>query len=112
MGHPLKLLVFQRLLDGANLSRRGGRTAGHLADAEDAKGTNLESGRVGVFRFRVRPDLPTERSLNNGLEGGLPTDRKALGLHQKVIGKNEGRFHTMAINMVMWFAVNPGLFSD
>jgi hypothetical protein len=111
MGHPLKLLVFQRLLNGANLSCRGGRTARYLADAEDAKGTDFESGRVGIFRFRGRPDLPTESRLNNGLEGGLPTDSKALGLHQKVIGKNERRFHKMAANMVIWLTVNPSLFS-
>lgn len=99
VGHPLKLLVIQRLPDGVNLSHRGARTARHLPDAEDAEGPDLEPGWVWIFRLHGRPDLPTESRFNNGLERGLPTDREGLGLHQEVIRKNEGCFHDMANNL-------------
>lgn len=111
MGHPLKLLDFQRLLDSANLSLRGGRTAGRLTDAEDAKGPYLEPGRVGILQIRGWPDLPTESRLNDGLEGRLPTDSEGLGLHQKVIGKNQCCFQNMANSMVIRLLVNPRVFS-
>ena len=109
MGHPLKLLDFQRLLDSANLSLRGGRTAGRLTDAEDAKGPYLEPGRVGIFLFREQPDFPTESRLNDGLEGRLPTDSKGLGLQQKIIGKNQCRFHYMAYSMVVRLLIGRNL---
>ena len=80
-------------------------------DSEDAKGPNLEPGRVWIFRFHGRPDLPTESRFNNGLERGLPTDREGLGLHQKVIRKNESRFHNMADSMGVRPAVKSRLFS-
>ena len=99
MGYPLKFLVFQRLLDGTNLSHCGGRTSGRLADAKDAKGPDFEPGWVGVIRFHGRSDFPTESRLNDGLEGRLPTDSKGLGLHQKVIGKHQCCFHNMANSM-------------
>lgn len=88
MGYPVKLLVFQRHLDGTNLCHRGGRTSGRFADAEDTKGPNFEPGRVGIFRFHGRPDFPTQSRLNECLEGRLPADSNGLGLHQQVIGKN------------------------
>jgi hypothetical protein len=47
MGHPLKLLVVQGRLDGTNLGHRGGRTAGRLADAEDAKWPDFEPVSAG-----------------------------------------------------------------
>ena len=111
MGHPLKLFVFQRFLDGANLSHCGRRTAGRFADAEDAKGPDLEPGRVGIFLFRGRPDFPTESRLNDGLEGRLPTHSKGLGLHQKVVGKDHCRFHNMPKSLVVWLSVKLRLFS-
>ena len=111
MGDPLKLLNFQRLLDSAHLSHRGGRSTGRLADTEDAKGPDLEPGWVGILQVRGRPDLPTESGLNDGLEGRFPTGSKGLGLHQKVIGKNQCRFHNMADSMVVRLLVKRRRFS-
>ena len=110
MGHPLKLLVFQGLLDGTTLGHRGGRTAGRLADAKDTKWTDFEPGWVGIFRFHGRPDFPTEGRLNEGLKGRLPTDSKGLGLQQKVIGKYQCCFHNMANRMGVRLRVKPCLF--
>jgi len=111
MGYPFELLVFQRLLDRTNLSHRGGRTAERFADAEDAKGPDLEPRRIRILLLHGRPDLPAKSRLNDGLEGCFPTDSQGLGLHQKVIRKDERCFHNMGERMGVRLAVKLGLFS-
>jgi len=91
------------------LNRRRGRSVGGLVDSEDAKGPNFESGRVGIFRFHGWPGFLTESRLNEGLEGCLATDSKGLGLHQKVIGNNQARFHKRDNLMGVRTSVDSGL---
>lgn len=101
MHRPSNFLFVQLGLHSLHLSQRGGRTAGHLADAKNSKGPNLKPGWIGILQVGCRPNLPTEGILNERLEGGLPADSKGLGLHEKVIRKNQGRFHNMADRMVV-----------
>lgn len=78
-----------------------GGTAGHLADAKNSKGPDLKPGWIGILEVGCRPNFPMEGILDERLEGGLPANSKRLGLHQKVIRKNQGRFHNMANRMVV-----------
>ena len=111
MDCPAKLLFVQLFLNGPNLSQGGGGTAGHLPDAKDAIGPNFESGGIWILQVGGRPELPPKGAFNDRLERGFPTGSNDLGLHQKVIGKNQGRFHNMAKRMVVRLGVNlPTLF--
>ena len=107
MGRPSKLLFLQLIPDGIHVSQRSGGTTGHLSNAKDDKGSDLEPGRIRILHVWYRPNFQTEGAFDNHLEGRLSTGSEQLGLHQKVIGKNQGRIHNMVQRMVVRLCVGP-----